>query len=51
MRQALGAHDKGASATRELCRDREFSVVIDLDNDEKKKRSLGFGASQLGIRT
>ena len=36
-----GAHKRGARATGELCRDKEFSVATDLDNDEKKKKTSG----------
>ena len=37
-RQALGAQDKGACATGEFCRDRDFSITTNLDSDEKKKK-------------
>ena len=44
-------HYKDARVTKEFCCDRDFFVVIDLGSDEKrKKRPLGFEASQLGIR-
>ena len=33
----LGMHYRGAHVTGEFCLDREFSVAIDLDSDEKKK--------------
>ena len=48
-RQALGADDKGACTIGEFYHNREFSITADLDSDEKK-RPLGFGAPQLGIR-
>ena len=37
MRVRLGCpHDRGASMTTVLCRERDFSVATDLDSDEKK---------------
>ena len=39
-------HDKGACGIGEFCRDKEFSVTTDLNNDEiKKKDPMGFGSS------
>ena len=46
-RHPLGAHYRGECATGELCLDRELFVVTNLDSDEKKKRPLGFGVSQM----
>ena len=41
-----GAHDRGARATGEFYRDREFSIATGLDSDKKKKtnkKSRDFG--------
>ena len=62
MRRRLSGrvHDKAWARTRQgtactivgLCRDKDFSIAIDLSSSQKKKKKpSGIGASHLGIRT